>query len=75
MKTITRKIDKLGRIVLPIDYRRALALSANSEVIMSINGDTIFIKGSNSTCKICGKTKGVQDIGVCTKCIKMIQSI
>ena len=29
MQVITRRIDKLGRIVLPMDYRKALGLFQN----------------------------------------------
>ena len=49
MQTISRKIDKLGRIVLPMDYRKALGLEGEVRVVLGINGNTITtIESRNS---------------------------
>ena len=41
MQTISRKIDKLGRIVLHMDYRKALGLEGEVRVVLGINGNAI----------------------------------
>ena len=49
MQTISRKIDKLGRIVLPMDYRKALGLEGEVRVVLGINGNAITtIESRNS---------------------------
>ena len=53
MKAITRKIDKLGRIVLPIDYRRALGIDTESELILELDGTTIKLNSSECKCRLC----------------------
>ena len=43
MKGTDRKIDRLGRIVIPISYRRALDLQPNDAVTVSIkNGELVI---------------------------------
>ena len=76
MQEILRRIDKLGRIVLPMDYRRALGLCSEAEVILGIEGNAITIKGADTTCKLCGSTDEVsKSIEVCSECVKKIKSI
>lgn len=76
MREISRKIDKLGRIVLPMDYRRALGLCSEAEVILGIDGTTITIKGADTTCKLCGSTAEVyKSVWLCSKCVRKIKSI
>ena len=76
MQVISRRIDKLGRIVLPMDYRKALGLCAEAEVILGIEGTTITIKSADTTCKLCGSTNNVsKSIWVCSECVKKIKSI
>ena len=76
MQVITRRIDKLGRIVLPMDYRKVLGLYSESEVILCIEGNAITIKGTDTICKLCGSdTEVSKSIGVCSECVKKIKSI
>ena len=41
---IERKIDSLGRITLPKEFRRLLNIEDNQIIKMYINGDAIIIK-------------------------------
>ena len=52
MDIISRKIDKLGRIVLPMDFRKALGLEGEAEVVLSIRGNAITVKGAKRVCQI-----------------------
>lgn len=73
---ITRKVDKMGRVVLPINYRKALRIKDNGEVVLEIKGNTITIKCSNEVCKLCGTDCSIiQDIGICKKCANRIKQI
>ena len=53
MKPIIRKIDKLGRIVLPIDYRKALGLSDKSKFALELDGTTVKLHSLDYRCKLC----------------------
>lgn len=76
MKAITRKIDKLGRIVLPMDYRKALGLNVTKEVTLSIEGDAITVRGSGGACKLCGSAVAIGGrLEVCATCIGIIKTL
>ena len=75
MSGIERKIDKLGRIVLPIGYRKRLGLSENSKVAVSIQDNTICISPSERKCLICNSKSNVnQGFKICSECIKRIKN-
>ena len=76
MKSITRKIDKLGRIVLPIDFRKSMGLEINSEICMEIDDDEIRLKCAESSCRICGAViKEKCTLQICAECIRKIKNI
>lgn len=71
-----RKIDKLGRIVLPLDYRKALGLEGEAEIILSIERDAITIRGKLTSCRLCGSGNGIlPDLGICHTCVQNIKKI
>ena len=72
---VTRTIDKLGRIVLPMDFRKQLNLEGEADVTISLIGNAIMVKGFEGACKICGSVKGVSDMRVCSECIRKIKQI
>ena len=43
MKTIKCKVDNLGRIVLPIQYRKALGIEAHDYVDMEFKNNGMFV--------------------------------
>ena len=45
---IIRKIDSLGRIVIPMDIRKALNLSSGDDIEINITGESILIKKSEN---------------------------
>ncbi|MBQ8341517.1 MAG: AbrB family transcriptional regulator [Clostridia bacterium] len=75
METAVRKIDKLGRIVLPMDFRKALGLEGEAEVVIGIKGNTITVKGTKTLCLACGSAKNVsKHFKICSDCIMKIKS-
>lgn len=77
MDSVIRKIDKLGRIVLPADYRKALNMNENTQLALSIVKGSIIINLAETTCKLCGSTNIILEkgIGVCNACIKKIKQL
>lgn len=51
---IVRKIDELGRLVLPIETRRALGLASGEGVEIFVDGDRVILKKYEPACIFCG---------------------
>ena len=69
---IVRKIDELGRIVLPSEMRARLELDAGVGVEIFFEGDSITLKKYQATCVICGESSDLVDFKnkkVCRHCI------
>lgn len=68
---IARKIDDLGRIVIPAETRRLFNIREGDQLSISIQGSNIVIRKLENTCTFCGSTESVisfQGKGICTKC-------
>lgn len=75
---IVRKIDDLGRIVLPAEMRRALDISVQDPVEIHVEGDHIILKKHSTTCAFCGSTGHlVQFHGkyICPDCLYSIRCL
>ena len=74
--TTKRKIDELGRIVLPADYREALGLTSRSGVEITLDGDRIILAAEKPMCKLCGTTENIHaDYPICKECIARISAL
>ncbi|MBE6934892.1 MAG: AbrB/MazE/SpoVT family DNA-binding domain-containing protein [Ruminococcaceae bacterium] len=73
---IVRKVDELGRIVLPIELRRTLDIAERDQLEIYIEGnDTIVLKKYQPTCVFCGSAVDVHHYKgkcICTDCAKGI---
>lgn len=70
---MVRSIDTLGRIVLPIELRRSLDISAGDGIEMFAGEDSIILKKYAPCCIFCGEADGIIDYKgkkVCKKCLK-----
>ena len=72
----TCKIDKLGRIVIPIQYRKNLGLCENSEINIEYKEERIIITPATEGCKICGAAiVNKTDIPLCRLCVEKVKKI
>lgn len=72
---VIRRMDELGRIVLPQDARNAMNLSARDAVQISWEEDKMVIKKAQPTCKLCGSGGELHKIfGICRSCTERIKS-
>lgn len=72
---MVRKIDELGRIVLPIELRRTLNISAGDGIEMFSDKDSVILKKYSPACIFCGEADGVVDYmgkKVCKGCIEAL---
>ncbi len=77
MKTvgIIRKVDELGRVVLPVEMRRTLGIEERDPLEISLEGEVVVLRKVQSTCVFCGGTKDLVELNgkyVCFDCRKEI---
>lgn len=51
---IVRKIDELGRIVLPIETRKVLGINTKDPVEIYMDNDSIVLRKYEPACMFCG---------------------
>ena len=75
---IIRKVDDLGRIVLPIELRRVLDIAERDELEIFMENDRIILQKYEPACVFCGSSDGITDFkgrNVCKKCRKQISAV
>lgn len=75
---IVRKVDELGRIVLPIELRRNLNIEEKDSLEIFLDGENIVLKKYELSCVFCGNTENVRlykDKNICEGCIKELKDI
>lgn len=74
---IVRKIDDLGRVVLPIELRRTLGISDRDSLEIFVDNNNIVLRKYEPACIFCGSADGVivyRDKNVCANCIAEMQA-
>ena len=74
---IVRKIDNLGRIVIPIELRKTMEMNENDAVEIFTEGNNVIIKKHVVSCVFCGSSKNVityKDKCVCNKCVEQLKN-
>ena len=69
---IIRKVDELGRIVLPIELRRTLDIAERDELEISMENDRIILQKFEPACIFCGSSRSLVSFrrkNVCQSCI------
>ena len=70
---IVRKVDELGRIVLPIELRRTLDIAERDELEIYLDDDKVVLKKYEPSCIFCGSSCGLVSYHgrkVCMECIE-----
>lgn len=70
---IVRKVDELGRIVLPIELRRTLGIAEKDSLEIYVSGETIVLKKYQSSCIFCDSSRDVKSFkgrNICAKCLQ-----
>jgi len=73
---IVRKVDELGRIVLPIELRRTLDISEKDSLEIYVDGPAIVLRKYQPACIFCDDAKDVVSYrgkNVCINCIRAMQ--
>lgn len=73
---IVRKLDNLGRIVIPIELRRTFDIDIKDSLEIFVDANTIVLKKYEPTCTFCGESSELftfENKNVCSKCAKKMQ--
>ena len=76
-----RKVDELGRVVLPIELRKSLNINAGNSLDLFVNdSQQIILVKSVPNCKICGETEDLKEtankqVFICSGCLAALPAI
>jgi AbrB family transcriptional regulator, transcriptional pleiotropic regulator of transition state genes len=68
---VVRKIDELGRIVLPSELRRVFGIHEGDELEISVDGDRVILQKRQDVCVFCAAEAPLvdyRDRKVCESC-------
>ncbi len=69
---IVRKVDELGRVVLPMELRKTLGIAERDALEIYVDGDAIILKKYEPACIFCGNAKGITNYkgkNMCLDCM------
>ncbi len=75
---IVRKVDELGRIVLPIEMRRTLDIGEKDALEIYVEGSSVILKKYKPSCVFCDATKDItvfKGKNICPKCLKELKEL
>ena len=75
---VVRRIDSLGRIVIPMELRRTLNLAEKDCLEIFTDGGQIVLMKYEPGCLFCGELKGVINYkgkNICKKCFEEMRGL
>lgn len=72
---IVRRVDELGRVVLPKELRKVLNINEKDPLEIYTDGEQIVLKKYTPGCYFCGNDDDLKEFGgvhICKKCRKAI---
>ena len=69
---IVRKVDELGRVVIPIELRRTLSIEEKDALEIYVDADKIILKKYEPACVFCGNADDVVTFrgkNICRHCL------
>ena len=74
----TRKVDELGRVVLPIELRRTLDIAERDALEIYVDQDAVILKKYVPACVFCGGTEDVMQYknkNICSACLQELKQL
>lgn len=75
---IVREIDKLGRIVIPSEYRTTLGIESGDPIEILGEKDRVVLRRYVPGCVFCGTTKNLVELDgklVCPSCVSRLNEL
>jgi transcriptional pleiotropic regulator of transition state genes len=73
---IVRKIDELGRIVIPKEIRDKRYIDSGDQLEIYVDEDAVIIKKFQAVCIFCGKKDELTEFSgrsICSACVSRIK--
>ena len=74
---VVRRVDELGRIVIPIELRRTLDIAEKDALEIYVDGEQIILKKYEPACIFCGDARDVINYrgkNICKSCLSDIRA-
>jgi len=74
---IIRKIDELGRVVIPIELRTNLGIKVKDSIEIYVDNQNIILKKHEPNCIFCGSSKNTSNILnklICRSCLEKLKN-
>ena len=74
---IVRKVDELGRIVLPIELRRTLDIDVKDPLEIYVNEESIILKRYQPSCIFCNRAENLVSYrgkNICMDCLNQLKT-
>jgi transcriptional pleiotropic regulator of transition state genes len=76
---IVRKVDELGRVVLPVELRRTLGIEEKDGLEIFVDDETIILRKYVPGCHLCGncqdKLVDYKGTHICSNCLKELKEL
>ena len=72
---VVRRVDELGRVVIPIELRNKFEIAEKDPIEISIEGSNIVLRKYENKCVFCGAIQpAIRYNGklICSKCLREI---
>jgi len=66
-----RKVDNLGRIVLPVELRKTFDIALKDPMEIFVDGEQVILKKYEPACVFCGQAREIshfKDKNICSSC-------
>lgn len=73
---IVRKVDELGRVVIPIELRNKFDIKVKDPIEIFVDSNSIVLRKYEPNCIFCGNSKDLVSYNeklVCKKCIEKLE--
>jgi transcriptional pleiotropic regulator of transition state genes len=75
---IVRKVDELGRVVIPIELRRTLGIDKKDALEIYVDDEHIILKKYEPACIFCDNAKDIQTYkgkNICKECLAELRKL
>jgi transcriptional pleiotropic regulator of transition state genes len=72
---VVRKVDELGRIVIPIELRRTMGIAEKDALEIYVDEEKIILKKYEPACIFCGNAEEISNYkgkNLCIHCLREI---
>ncbi|MFL6243937.1 MAG: AbrB/MazE/SpoVT family DNA-binding domain-containing protein [Acidimicrobiia bacterium] len=72
---VARKVDQLGRVVLPAEVRRHFDIGPGDLIEIAVDSDAILLTKVENRCVFCGETASLSEFSgklVCGECVSRL---